>query len=115
MSRFVFWVGPVSKSASSIAQATFQTMPTTNPPSLPISPLFLPILATAAYRETPVTAQPTGLDGFSVHWEAFLAQIKLATEKTKGKLKTERHYFLRHQHRLDYLGAEQMKNQLAHS
>jgi len=41
--------------------------------------------------------------------EAFLAQIKSATEKAKGKLKTERHYFLRHQHRLDYLGAEQMK------
>jgi len=41
--------------------------------------------------------------------EAFLAQIKSATKNAKGELKTERHYFLRNQHRLDYLGAEQMK------
>jgi len=41
--------------------------------------------------------------------EAFLAHIKSATVNAKGKLKTERHYFLRNQYRLDYLGAEQMK------
>jgi len=41
--------------------------------------------------------------------DTFLAQIKLATKNAKGQLKTERNYFLRNQHRLDYLGTEQMQ------
>lgn len=41
--------------------------------------------------------------------DTFLEQIKLATKNAKGQLKTERNYFLRNQHRLDYLGAEQMQ------
>ncbi len=41
--------------------------------------------------------------------DAFLTQIKSATKNAKGQLKTERNYFLRNQHRLDYFGAEQMQ------